>query len=164
MLQTLFFSLKTILLIVQNNIFPILLLCYAKHADPVATSTPRSAQPVVDIGARQNGDQDGKDSNEAKRQSTSSTLTQVSTTDISSHGDELENDDELIDAVALNKNLQKHAREREQSQKSIALSDVVLEEASVASGEGGRKGEVPPPVPTSPPPSLEMEGTIFKVC
>ncbi len=124
---------------------------------PVATSTPRSAQPVVDVGAGQNGDHDGKDSNEAKRQSTSSTLTQISTTDISSHGDELENDDELIDAVVLNKNLQRHARE--QSQKSLALSDVVLEEASAASGAEGRRGEIPPPIPTSPPPSLEMEGT-----
>ena len=132
----------------------------------------------MDVGAGQNGDQDGKDSNEAKRQSTSSTLTQVSTIDISSHGDELENDEEeeeeeeeLIDAAALNKNLQRHAAAaasaavlgQQQSQKSIALSDVVLEEASLedvsmTSGRGGRKGEVPPPIPSSPPPSLETEG------
>lgn len=129
---------------------------------PVATSTPRSAQPVVDSGARQNGYHEGKDSeDEAKRLSTSSELTQVSTTDISSHGDELEY--EMIDQVALNKNLQRQARE--QSQNSVALSDVVLEEASLSSSRGVGKREMaeasfgfPPPIPTSPPPSLEPEG------
>lgn len=112
----------------------------------------------MDVGARQNGDYDGKDSNddEARRFSTSSELTQVSTTDISSHGDDLEQND-LIDQVALNKNLQRHTSE--QSQKSIALSDVVLEEAT-ASGmrqEDTALSFLPPPVPTSPPPSLETE-------
>lgn len=141
--------------------------CYSYIADkkslaiadklPVATSTPRSAQPVVDSGARQNGDQEGRDSNEdeAKRLSTSSELTQVSTTDISSHGDDLDN--EMIDQAALNKNLQKHARE--QSQNSVALSDVVLEEASASKGEMVEVSlGIPPPVPTSPPPSAETEG------
>lgn len=134
-------------------------------SDPRATSTPiRGAQPVVDVGARQNGDQDGKDSNDdeaARRFSTSSELTQVSTTDISSHGDDLEQN-ELIDQVTLNKNLQRHASE--QSQKSIALSDVVLEDATAS--EARQLGDTnetalsflgPPPVPMSPPPSLENE-------
>lgn len=116
----------------------------------------------MDTGARQNGDQDGKDSNDdeaAKRFSTSSELTQVSTTDISSHGDDLET--ELIDQVALNKNLQRHTSEH--SQKSIALSDVVLEDATAAvTRKGDTNNEasfsfLPPPVPTSPPPSLETE-------
>ena len=123
----------------------------------MATSTPRSAQPVEDVGARQNGDhEEGRDSNdEAKRLSTSSELTQISTTDISSHGDDLDN--ELIDQAELNKNLRRAAGER--SQNSVALSDVVLEEASL-----GRKGEIaeasldfPPPVPTTPPPSLSLD-------
>ena len=115
----------------------------------------------MDVGARQNGYHDGKDSNddEARRFSTSSELTQVSTTDISSHGDDLDQN-ELIDQVALNKNLQRHTSE--QSQKSIALSDVVLEEATAS---GVRQVDInetalsflPPPVPTSPPPSLETE-------
>lgn len=115
----------------------------------------------MDVGARQNGDQDGKDSNddEARRFSTSSELTQVSTTDVSSHGDDLEQN-ELIDQMALNKNLQRHASE--QSQKSIALSDVVLEDATVSGTRQGDTNEtalsfLPPPVPTSPPPSLEAE-------
>lgn len=122
---------------------------------PRATSTPRNAQPVINSEARKNGGQeDDKDSiDEAKRLSTSSDLTQVSTTDISSHGDDLEN--ELIDRAALNKNLQNNALEH--SQKSIALSDVILEESSV-----GKKSETnegfPPPVPTSLPPSLDMDG------
>lgn len=123
---------------------------------PRATSTPRSAQPVVDSEARQNSDHDGNDLNgdEAKRFSTSSELTQVSTTDVSSHGDDLEN--ELIDQAALNRNLQRHALE--QSQKSIALSDVVLEDATMGGRASAGDNHSPPPVPTSPPPSLEVEG------
>lgn len=127
---------------------------------PKATSTPRGAQPVVDTGARQNGDHDDKDSNdgEAKRFSTSSELTQISTTDSSSNGDDLEN--ELIDQAVLNKNLKRHISE--QSQKSISLSDVESEDASSA---GSRKGDsneaafsfLPPPVPTSSPPSLDAD-------
>lgn len=123
---------------------------------PKATSTPRSAQPVVDTGARQNGDHDDKDDDEAKRFSTSSELTQISTTDVSSHGDDLEN--ELIDQAALNKNLKRHVSE--QSQKSIALSDVVLEEATATGSVSNNETALsflPPPVPTSPPPSLEAE-------
>lgn len=134
----------------------------------MATSTPRGAQPEEDFGARQNGDSEGNAFNEdeAKRLSTSSELTQVSTTDISSHGDELEN--EMIDRVTLNKNLQE-VGSGVHSPNSVALSDVVLEEASLS-----RRGEMaeaslgyPPPIPTSPPPSLEPEGkkaTKFVLC
>ena len=115
---------------------------------------------MVDSEARRNGDHDGNDSNgdEAKRFSTSSELTQVSTTDISSHGDDLES--ELIDQAALSRNLQRHASE--QSQKSIALSDVVLEDATMggSASAGYAENHSPPPVPTSPPPSLEVEGKI----
>ena len=113
---------------------------------------------MVDTGARQNGDHDGKNSNEdeARRYSTSSELTQVSTTDISSHGDDLDN--ELIDQAALNKNLQRHMSEH--SQKSIALSDVVIEDVGTPkkSSNEASLSFLPPPVPTSPPPSLEPEG------
>ena len=121
---------------------------------PKATSTPRGADPVTDTGASQNGHQDGKepDEDEAKRFSTSSELTQVtvSTTDLSSHGDELE----IIDQKALSKNLQKYAVDRSQTT-SIALSDVVVEME-----HEGDTGEFPPPIPNSSPPSLEMEGIV----
>ena len=75
-------------------------------------------------------------------------MTEVSVTDSSSHGDDLDN--ELMDQVALNKNLQRHCME--QSPRSIALSDVQVEV------EHGTTGDPPPPVPNSPPPSLEVEG------
>ncbi len=115
----------------------------------MATSTPRGAEPVIDMGAYRNGDYEGNEPNEekAKRLSTSSELTQVSTTDISSHGDDL--DDEIIDPVALNINLQNH-------QKSIALSDIEVKMDSWL------QDSQPPPPPTSPPPSLDDdEGTVF---
>ena len=136
---------------------------------PVATSTPRSAQPEVESGAGQNGSYEGKgfDEDEAKRLSTSSELTQVSTTDMSSHGDDLEN--EIIDQVALNKNLKRHATPPKDQSQSIALSDVVLEEASLghAPRKAGEMAEpslgLPPPVPSSPPPSLEAEGMLILV-
>lgn len=124
---------------------------------PRATSTPRSAQPVVETGARQNGDHRDSNEDEAKRFSTSSEFTQVSTTDISSHGDDLDN--ELIDQVTLNKNLQRHVSD--QSQRSIAaLSDVVLEDTTSAVAT---LSFLPPPIPTSPPPDLETEGSVDRV-
>lgn len=125
---------------------------------PVATSTPRA-----DGHLNTSVDSTERDNN-TRPSSASSDLTQISTTDISSHGDR---DDDNLDNDVTHRNLSP------QSQKYIStavssgsgeltakLSDVELslEGAAGNVSHSRSNSDPPPPLPSSPPPNLDDSG------
>ena len=103
------------------------------------TSTPIREDQVVkgmEDGHNNGGKGDEQGGREAKRISISSDFTQVSTTDISNHGDILENN------RTVNHVMEPH--------KILIPSDIMVEL------------DVPPPVPSTPPPSLDSTEEISR--
>ena len=144
-------------------------------SNPVATSTPRG--PVA-AAEKDSDPQLPSEKNETvggasntRPSSASSELTQISTTDISSH-DDLDDDDEDIaenfdrQLLALNTNMnntrQVAAPIVTSPQSGITqLSDVVvsMDNHARSDSEGS-----PPPPPTSAPPALDHDGELRLVC
>ena len=141
----------------------------AVSGNPVATSTPRG------LGAQPGEDQHNTSADDTEREintrpsSASSDLTQISTTDVSSHGDRDDDDAEKVDLT--------HRNISETSQKYISsmassgsgsghsreltakLSDVEVSLEGVANVSHSRSNsDPPPPLPVSPPPSLDDMG------
>lgn len=107
------------------------------YSVPRATSTPRREDPVVTGDSQSSGGEDGELDRKARRLSSSSELTQVSNTDVSSNEDDLDNErpvNHVLDPY-----------------KTLTPSDVKVEL------------DQPPPVPSTPPPSLDASGKLRDV-
>ena len=146
------------------------LIIYATvSGNPVATSTPRG--PGNEPGGdRHNTSADGTERETNTRPSSaSSDLTQISTTDISSHGDRDEDDVERVNLTQRNisETSQKYISSMVSSgsgsghsrELTTKLSDVEVSLEGVANVSHSRSNsDPPPPLPVSPPPSLDDRG------
>ena len=135
----------------------------AVSGSPVATSTPRGVG--VEDHFNTSADSNERDVN-TRRSSTSSDLTQISTTDISSHGDRDDHEDEDKDVTP--KNISETSPRSQTYVSSMAssgsersreltakLSDVEVSLEGVSHLRS--VSDSPPPLPLSPPPSLDID-------
>lgn len=141
---------------------------------PVATSTPREIRADGEDG-QLNTSADGTEKEMNTRPSSaSSDLTQISTTDISSHGDR-EDDDIEKDVTPQNISEMSHPSQKYISSAASSgsghsreltakLSDVEVSLEGVANVSHTRSNsDPPPPLPTSPPPSLDDRGWLDSI-
>ena len=150
---------------------------------PVATSTPRVAEPgEADLAG---GLRESVASVADQRSSSSSELTRISTTDVSSHADESDHTPVRVTAPGYRRHAALETASQK-SEKSVDLSDVVVAVGSTTLLEpaatthlilngslhtpSGSDGDdhpppvplsLPPPIPSSPPPDHDMEGTTW---
>ena len=137
---------------------------------PVATSTPRGEDELNTSGEGTERDINTRPS------SASSDLTQISTTDISSHGDreDDEEDERYLTPSNVTDTRHLHSRKyvssghtssgsgRSESRELTAkLSDVEVSLEGVTHLKSS--SESPPPLPLSPPPALDDTGTINRL-
>lgn len=135
---------------------------------PVATSTPRGEDQL-----NTSGEGTEKDIN-TRPSSASSDLTQISTTDISSHGDREDDEDErdITPSDVTNTSHQKFVSyaghssgsgQSESHEQTAKLSDVEVSlEAGVNMSHLRSSSDSPPPLPLSPPPALDDTGIYCK--
>ena len=133
---------------------------------PVATSTPRGEDQLNTSGEGTERDINTRPS------SASSDLTQISTTDISSHGDRDDDEDErdITPRNVTNTSHQKYTSSTAHSSGSgqselreltAKLSDVEVSlEGGVNVTHFRSSSDSPPPLPLSPPPTLDDTGNV----
>ena len=134
---------------------------------PVATSTPRGEDQLNTSGEGTERDINTRPS------SASSDLTQISTTDISSHGDREDDEDERVitPSNVTDTSHQKYisyahssgSGQSEFRELTAKLSDVEVSlEGGVNVTHLRSSSDSPPPLPVSPPPTLDDTGTIMR--